>query len=91
MEECSNCDFNYPSTMLKGCVKCKWDTCPGCLINGLCKECIRKQNLDKKFAWNGKFNNYTDCQDGVYIWKLTLQPIQSFENQIFYGHVNLIR
>ena len=46
---------------------------------------------DPSEGWNGKFNNYTDCQDGVYIWKLTLQPIQSFENQIFYGHVNLIR
>jgi gliding motility-associated-like protein len=45
---------------------------------------------DPSEGWNGKFN-YTDCQDGVYIWKLTLQPIQSFENQSFYGHVNLIR
>ena len=55
-DECENCHFKYPSMQLKECVECKWDTCNGCLIDGVCKSCIRNKEYKIKQTIVDEFN-----------------------------------
>jgi len=50
------------------------------------------ESHDADARWDGSYGvQGTDCQEGVYTWKINYKPTQTDEKRIEVGHVNLIR
>jgi gliding motility-associated-like protein len=50
------------------------------------------ESHDADARWDGSYGvQGTDCQEGVYTWKIYYKPKQTDEKRVEVGHVNLIR
>ncbi|MEY4571060.1 MAG: putative adhesin [Bacteroidota bacterium] len=50
------------------------------------------ESHDADARWDGSYGGLgTDCQEGIYTWKINYKPIETDEKRVVVGHVNLIR
>ncbi len=48
------------------------------------------ESFNSSFGWDGTYNGEY-CQDGTYIWKISVDEERTGENRLYHGHVNLIK
>ena len=48
------------------------------------------ESFNPSFGWDGTYNG-KHCQDGTYIWKISVDEERTGENRLYHGHVNLIK
>ena len=51
------------------------------------------ESYDQNYGWDGTYGAESPekCQDGTYIWVISVEELRTGENKVYRGHVNLIR